>query len=534
MSDELLKRLFFDSQEQDAAEADLEALIEALAGVKDLEVSRKPLETAVRKLGVKDGEFEVAEGDVVTLKFTDMSAFRNAVVALTDINKLVQLAEMGWIAVVEGDVASQAEGEPVLRINFIPVGEPELSKGEKPIDMEKVRDQMNEPGAEDLTGNKARRREVPKGVGKDAAHLSAKVESEESKFKVHVRIVSGIDDGKETVWEDEIVVSAPTKMGVKNAVLRYLEKNVTEWDERVDPRMDIISIESEVEESQDKVVVWVKEDGKWVENGDGPMTWKEGERVAKELRKECGCPTRVAPVGMEPFAKPVAERMEDEWGARVRTLFGSLPEFEAYDKKYGVARKTGFNSAKEMWDANAGVHGGSAPHELRRGVRGESIKEHRANSEHVARAFIMHQTAAQDSSSTDGQSLLLHGNKIAEWRGNNIFVSLAGWNTSLTRDRLSALMSVAYGAGRVYQKGGVPIIELPGREPVQLPVEAGQFVDLGPISRKPAEANMPEKAPLPKWKKVDSGPRARREDLDPEAQTLVDRLLDGEEKKTDE
>jgi hypothetical protein len=52
-----------------------------------------------------------------------------------------------------------------------------------------------------------------------------------------------------------------------------------------------------------KYIVWVKEDGKWVENGDGPMTEKTAKRVEREIRKETGCPAKALPVGMEPEQK---------------------------------------------------------------------------------------------------------------------------------------------------------------------------------------------------------------------------------------
>ncbi len=49
-----------------------------------------------------------------------------------------------------------------------------------------------------------------------------------------------------------------------------------------------------------KYIVWIKEDGAWVEQGDGPMTQLQANRVASEIRKDCGCAAKVLPVGMEP------------------------------------------------------------------------------------------------------------------------------------------------------------------------------------------------------------------------------------------
>ena len=49
-------------------------------------------------------------------------------------------------------------------------------------------------------------------------------------------------------------------------------------------------------------IVWIKERGKatWEEQGDGPLTLKQAERIAKEIRKECGVPTKVLPAGSTP------------------------------------------------------------------------------------------------------------------------------------------------------------------------------------------------------------------------------------------
>ncbi len=38
-----------------------------------------------------------------------------------------------------------------------------------------------------------------------------------------------------------------------------------------------------------KFIVYVREDRKWAENGDGPLSHKEAERIARDIRRECGC-----------------------------------------------------------------------------------------------------------------------------------------------------------------------------------------------------------------------------------------------------
>ena len=142
-------------------------------------MSRKPLEKAVRELGVATGEFEVEEGEVLSLVFHDAEEYRKAAAILGDVNQIGALAEKGWYALVDGDVASQTE-EPVYRINFISVDEPEMSEetpeaGTNKL-VAKAAGDMNEPGIEDITDTKGRRHDLPKGVGKDASQF----ESQES------------------------------------------------------------------------------------------------------------------------------------------------------------------------------------------------------------------------------------------------------------------------------------------------------------------------------------------------------------------
>lgn len=52
-----------------------------------------------------------------------------------------------------------------------------------------------------------------------------------------------------------------------------------------------------------KYIVWVKEGKRWVENGEGPLTQKQAERIAKETKRDTGVATKVLPVGQEPEGK---------------------------------------------------------------------------------------------------------------------------------------------------------------------------------------------------------------------------------------
>ncbi len=53
-----------------------------------------------------------------------------------------------------------------------------------------------------------------------------------------------------------------------------------------------------------KYVVWVKERGHaWEPNGEGPLTLKQAERIAKETKQDCRVPVKVLPVGEQPQEK---------------------------------------------------------------------------------------------------------------------------------------------------------------------------------------------------------------------------------------
>jgi len=59
--------------------------------------------------------------------------------------------------------------------------------------------------------------------------------------------------------------------------------------------------------SKEKYVVWVKEHkfrkpkgSGWEEQGDGAMTLKQAERVARELKQDFPVLTKVLPAGVDP------------------------------------------------------------------------------------------------------------------------------------------------------------------------------------------------------------------------------------------
>lgn len=48
-----------------------------------------------------------------------------------------------------------------------------------------------------------------------------------------------------------------------------------------------------------KYIVWINEGAGWEEQGEGPLTLKQAERIAREIRQDCGCRALVRPVGVE-------------------------------------------------------------------------------------------------------------------------------------------------------------------------------------------------------------------------------------------
>jgi hypothetical protein len=64
----------------------------------------------------------------------------------------------------------------------------------------------------------------------------------------------------------------------------------------------------------------------------------------------------------------------------------------------------------------------------------------RVETTKIIRAFMEQKPAKAKRTETCGHSIYLHGNRIA-WRGKegDIYMTLAGWDTVTTRDRLNGL-----------------------------------------------------------------------------------------------
>jgi hypothetical protein len=77
-------------------------------------------------------------------------------------------------------------------------------------------------------------------------------------------------------------------------------------------------------------------------------------------------------------------------------------------------------------------------------------------TQQVVTAFLNAEPKRLDNTSTDGQALYLHGNKIAERRTDgSIWFTFAGWATRTTSERINGLLD-ALGARRVNLKNYAP------------------------------------------------------------------------------
>jgi len=57
----------------------------------------------------------------------------------------------------------------------------------------------------------------------------------------------------------------------------------------------------------------------------------------------------------------------------------------------------------------------------------------------IAEALANGKNKTIGNTATFDGKVYLHGNKIAEWKENGLYMSLAGWNTTTTRERLNGI-----------------------------------------------------------------------------------------------
>tara|TARA_Y100000401_G_C8282425_1_gene204195 strand:- start:53 stop:406 length:354 start_codon:yes stop_codon:yes gene_type:complete len=73
-------------------------------------------------------------------------------------------------------------------------------------------------------------------------------------------------------------------------------------------------------------------------------------------------------------------------------------------------------------------------------------------TEDIARAFVNGQKKTVSNTSTDGVSVWLHGHEIIRKDGADVRVSLCGWGTPTTRERLNGILSFAGYDVRFFQQ----------------------------------------------------------------------------------
>ena len=68
-------------------------------------------------------------------------------------------------------------------------------------------------------------------------------------------------------------------------------------------------------------------------------------------------------------------------------------------------------------------------------------------TQQIVGAFNWHNAAKLGNTESTGDALYLHGNKIAEWRKDGLYITNAGWSSNTTKERLNGLRGVS-----IYQK----------------------------------------------------------------------------------
>lgn len=61
----------------------------------------------------------------------------------------------------------------------------------------------------------------------------------------------------------------------------------------------------------------------------------------------------------------------------------------------------------------------------------------------VCGAFENRTKRTKSNTHTDGKTLFLYGNAIAEWRDDGLYITNAGWPTNTTKERLNGLRGVS-------------------------------------------------------------------------------------------
>jgi hypothetical protein len=82
----------------------------------------------------------------------------------------------------------------------------------------------------------------------------------------------------------------------------------------------------------------------------------------------------------------------------------------------------------------------------------------RQETQKIMSAFLRGEKASAQRTHTDGYSVWLHGNLIAERGKSKTWFTLAGWPTVTTRDRINGLLELSGSDCRVFQKNGTQFL----------------------------------------------------------------------------
>ena len=82
----------------------------------------------------------------------------------------------------------------------------------------------------------------------------------------------------------------------------------------------------------------------------------------------------------------------------------------------------------------------------------------RKETKKIMSAFLKGEKASAQRTNTDGHSVWLHGNLIAERGKSKTWFTLAGWPTVPTRDRINGLLELSGSDCRVFQKNGTQFL----------------------------------------------------------------------------
>jgi len=75
-------------------------------------------------------------------------------------------------------------------------------------------------------------------------------------------------------------------------------------------------------------------------------------------------------------------------------------------------------------------------------------------TQQIAKAFKNNQKCTISNTMTDGQSVFLHGNKIAWKQDGKLHISMCGWPTPTTRERINGILDAFGSSTRICQRKG--------------------------------------------------------------------------------